>query len=403
MKQIKYNIFDIETSQFVEHEVYDRFCTYDDDGPLGYKAYDDVLINPFKDMFTGTGSTLNDFTLLKDYKTVEAESNYREEELTTQWSKDRRGAIERRKKFLLQHVKKNNKIPLIDKEVLFLGAALIIKENTVHWGHFLIDILSKMWWLKNNDYKGDIVLTSFYIEDTINEIPFLNLLEAKEGYLEPIPFKKTDNGYLKSFFQSFDIDIERISILRSSTRYSRVIVPDNSLSFVKGYIHEEYKKTTHHIANKLITKKNSPKKIFLSRKNLTFSKILKSYEIDKFFAKKNYEIISPEELSIGEQINLVTNATHVAGFLGTAMHNLIWTEGKKVTIIDRFPYERLRGQYNVYPMIDDMFNHESYYVPRFVYRKRPGIPEWWEQGEYLSRVFPTNPEKIISVLKDMDL
>lgn len=415
MKQIKYNIFDIETSQFVEHEVANNYCAYDDDGPLGYKVYDDIIINPFKDMFTVSGTTLNHFTLLKDFETVESDSNYRADNLDTEltqcgsrrynWALERRTNLERRKRMLLQFVKKNDKMPLIDKEVLFLGSALIMdsEKNNIHWGHFLIDILPKMWWLKNNDYKGDIVLTSFYTEDSIQETSFLKLLQAKNGHHEPIPLKKTHNKKLESFFQSFDIDIERVVILRSPTKYSRVIVPDNSLTFVKAYIHEEYKKTTHHIANKLITKKNSPKKIFFTRKKLSSSKIIGSYEIDKFFTKKNYEIISPEELSIGEQINLVTNATHVAGFLGTAMHNLIWTEGKKVTIINRLSDEKLTGQYIIYAMIDSMFNHETRYVPRFYYRKIPDVVEWWESGEYLNRVWPINTEKIISVLKEMEL
>jgi hypothetical protein len=71
--------------------------------------------------------------------------------------------------------------------------------------------------------------------------------------------------------------------------------------------------------------------------------------LESFFVSKGYTIVIPEDLSFSEQINLCSNATHIASIIGSGLLNSIFAkDSSKIFIIninniDRFDYDNICG------------------------------------------------------------
>jgi len=63
-------------------------------------------------------------------------------------------------------------------------------------------------------------------------------------------------------------------------------------------------------------------KLFLSRKNIENRKLVNEDDCEKIFRANGFQVVNMEELTIEEQILKIYNATHVAGPMGSAMHNM---------------------------------------------------------------------------------
>ncbi len=66
------------------------------------------------------------------------------------------------------------------------------------------------------------------------------------------------------------------------------------------------------------------RKIFLSRKNMSKSRLVNSAEIEHIFQENGYEIVCPEDLSFEEEVRLFREADVVVGPTGAAFTNMIY-------------------------------------------------------------------------------
>ncbi len=66
------------------------------------------------------------------------------------------------------------------------------------------------------------------------------------------------------------------------------------------------------------------KKVFISRKNSSLSRIVNEREIEELFRESGYETVCTEELSYREQIELFSTAACIAGATGAAFTNLVY-------------------------------------------------------------------------------
>ena len=76
---------------------------------------------------------------------------------------------------------------------------------------------------------------------------------------------------------------------------------------------------------------SSPKKIYLSRRYFDKRKLVNEIEVEKIFSDYGFSIVQMEALSAKEQICMIYNATHIAGPIGSAMHNLVFSNDTYVT------------------------------------------------------------------------
>lgn len=77
-------------------------------------------------------------------------------------------------------------------------------------------------------------------------------------------------------------------------------------------------------ATKLYRKEKTDRKIFISRKNTSISRIQNELEVIELFKNAGYEIVCTEELSLQEQIEMFSTSTCIVGATGAALTNMIY-------------------------------------------------------------------------------
>ncbi len=186
------------------------------------------------------------------------------------------------------------------------------------WGHFLIETISRLWYL----------------------------LETKEGIDKYIFVVRIDescelSGNYREFFDLLGIS-DKVAIINRPKTYHKVYVPELGYSRKHYYsneyqqifdkvIHEAYKQPSNN-------KTEWPERVFLSRNQ--FSKARETEVgldmLDNFFTKNGYMIIHPEMISLTELILYLQNATICAAESGTLPHNFLFAQqGKECIVIER--------------------------------------------------------------------
>lgn len=194
-----------------------------------------------------------------------------------------------------------------------------IEENVVymgrfwkHWGHFLMDMVSRLWYVLENGnaikivYDSNINIAGIYLE-------FLELLGIKKNQL---------------------IRIEKPTI------FNKVIVPE--CSHKPGiYCNVRYKNIFNKVVKQALAQSSEPEKykekcIYFTRRQLKNKVPMEvgEKEVESLFQKNNYLIIAPEKYSLTEQIMMVRFAKRIACVSGTLPHNMIFArDGADLCII----------------------------------------------------------------------
>lgn len=140
-----------------------------------------------------------------------------------------------------------------DEIVVYCGGC---RPYAPHWGHFLIDVVSRLWYVLSKNVKSDV---KYIIVGT----------EGKDY--------KLDGNFLE-FLRLMGIE-DKVQILKKATKFKRVIIPEKSYDFdlsIKKihdfhYYSKEYLETFDYVVKKALDKQNnydikeSHKKIYLIR------------------------------------------------------------------------------------------------------------------------------------------
>lgn len=209
---------------------------------------------------------------------------------------------------------------------------------TDHWGHFLLDCTSRLWFCLNNK--------------DIDEYVFIRNLGNQDTSLK---------GNIKEFFRLLGI-LDKIRIITVPIRYKKVYVPE--LSYVyRCYWTDEFSLPFDRVVEQAMKENKDDAvrtKVFFSRSH--FKKALKSefgLEIlDNFFKKNGYAIYWPEELSLSKMIYIIRNAEICAFESGTPPHNMLFARNGQKTIVVEKQSVVNNGQCNV----DVIRNLDTTYV-----------------------------------------
>lgn len=106
----------------------------------------------------------------------------------------------------------------------------------------------------------------------------------------------------------------------------RVLLPSKAYMHCGGYVSDRAKDVwkrvvDFHAPDEI---KDPPRKLYVSRKNIPVRRLLNEARCEEIFSSYGFHIIQPEKLPLLEQIHLFSQATHVAGPIGSGMHNIIW-------------------------------------------------------------------------------
>lgn len=177
-----------------------------------------------------------------------------------------------------------------DESVIF-GGVLV-----GHFGHFILEGMSRLWYIIEN------------LKSNKKKIVFVTVLQKCDWFYD--------------FFDLLGIDRNRIEFIEKPTLFKEIEIPeetihsfDPALSFKSGY-NLIYKTIRDNVIPGKI------KKIFLTRTQLRKNPTLCVNEeyFESFYAKLGYTIVSPEKLSIYDQISLISGADEIVSIMGSLTH-----------------------------------------------------------------------------------
>lgn len=184
-----------------------------------------------------------------------------------------------------------------------------------HWGHFLIEGVTRLWYFLEND-------------ETVDKYVFF-LDENQEREIK---------GNYREFLQLLKI-WDKLEIINRPTTYREVIVPELGIHMRTAYtpkLLDVFNAVADNVAADPAW--DTPEKIYFSRsqfqKGMQFE--FGFAALDNFFEKNGYTILYPEKVPLSRMIHYIRNSKVVASLSGSLPHNMLFgNQGQKVEIVER--------------------------------------------------------------------
>jgi len=241
-----------------------------------------------------------------------------------------------------------NKIDVSRTKESLRGSYLYLGHLTGHYGHFLLESLSRCWALmENTNYDGILFHPFIHKKVDINRF-----------------------GPLLDIIKCFDQDINQVQYVERDIVVEELTVPEQIIQVNKDY-HSSATKFFHKIRQGILNiyKDSLDNSIFESKKNyLSRSKfrinkrVINELELESMLKAKGFNIIYPEQLKFYEQLILSYNSDFMIGLSGSAMHNSLFMskESSCITIGD----SRTRDEPHINQVICDKISGvKSVFVP----------------------------------------
>ncbi len=187
----------------------------------------------------------------------------------------------------------------INEEVIYIGTAHMF----LHFGHFLIEGISRIWPLLYKCYKNKKVVIA---------------LGGKRNI--PLFVRKTLNA--------IGVKDQDIIVIHKNTRFASVLVPKQSTNIgvnILPITSKVFDKISNVLGNAKI---KTYDKIYLSRSAMKDGRTFGEKNIEKIFTKNGYKVIYPETLQYEHQITLAKNCKVLAGTAGSALHLALFMKPK---------------------------------------------------------------------------
>lgn len=175
------------------------------------------------------------------------------------------------------------------------GRSVFAGHFMAHYGHFITEGISRLW------------LNDFSKFSNVVFFPFL--------------FGATKHQFFPFHWNIFDqlgIKRESIRILRNPTQFEELWIPELIWPINRpagAVLHQTYSAIRKHNSNPSL-------KIFLSRRS--HPRLENTSEVDALFQKFGFEVIFPEEVPFDKQLALYSSSKVLAGFAGSALHNVVF-------------------------------------------------------------------------------
>ena len=164
-----------------------------------------------------------------------------------------------------------------------------------HYGHFITEGLSALW-------------DDFADYDYLAAHPFVfgGLLAA----------------YARYCHAALDIDRRKILVIREPTVFEDITVLERSWLPNKA-AHPDFMKVAQRIAAPFHTGRH-PLRLYLSRRMTEQRNVAQEPAIEDLFRQRGFVVLHPETLTIEAQLALYGQAAVLAGFSGSALHNVMF-------------------------------------------------------------------------------
>ena len=198
----------------------------------------------------------------------------------------------------------------IDEKVIYIGVF------AKHWGHFLVDMTSKLWIFADSEFKE-------------------NIKDFKVAYIGE---EEPEGNYLE-FYKMLGIEKEQLIHIEKPARFQKVFVPEAGFRPCIWYT-EEYQRmfdlmTESVLKDKTLKEKfKNIKKIYFSRRKFGKAAATEFGEeyIEQCFNQNGYESLGPETLTLREQIYVWNHAEAIACMNGTIPLNVVFCKNEKLKL-----------------------------------------------------------------------
>jgi hypothetical protein len=223
-----------------------------------------------------------------------------------------------------------------------------------HWGHFLIDLMGRLWYYAQGKGRGI-------------KLAYLGEEEPKGNFLE--------------IFELLGIPSEDLIHITKPTRFRNVIVPEFSCKSCEWYS-QEYQSIFDTMIQKVEQEKYCPhkwgsvQKVYFSRTAFGKAKATEFGEdlIVRWMESNGFTSIAPETLSVRDQIWLWNNAEEIACLDGSIPMSIAFSQNSrlKLTILHKTSLEHLNVELYLLMRPCDVTLLDVWYEPYKKYPKNIG-------------------------------
>lgn len=207
------------------------------------------------------------------------------------------------------------------------------------WGHFLLDVIGRLWYTLRENSDCKIVYTNPYNVNT----------RISGNYLE--------------FLKLLGISEDRLLMVNEITQFRQVILPQTSV-YPGWYYTKEYKEMFDTVVRNSGAGMSKENKIYCSRALFEAARAKEANEnlVEEVFLENGYSPVYMEKLSLTDQIKTLNSSSHIAFISGSVAHNLLFVRnGAHVTILNK------TYRYNIHQfMINQIARADACYTDVYV-------------------------------------
>lgn len=221
-------------------------------------------------------------------------------------------------------------LPTYEQPLLYLGHLL------PHYGHFLLESLSRWWPMRAS--LGDVDHYLIHLRDA----------------------KSLDLPYVKTCLAALKIDRDKILYFDQPTKLKQVVVPQASFQ-IYSHVFTQYKELAGRVASELCHTELKPTEqpLYVSRRLLSsgLSNYRGEEHIEEFLLKRGTKVIHPQKLSLAEQVQLYNEHKTIIGLNGSGLLNIAFSLSAKnvITLTHHFLAPN-------YFLINKCFNANATYI-----------------------------------------
>lgn len=211
-----------------------------------------------------------------------------------------------------------------------------------HYGHFLIESMSRMWRL----LKGGEFDRIFF--------------HAHPGHSAPCRIGE----YM---FGKMGVPLEKVSVITSPIKFSRLTIPQASLRLGGEEAFLSHRNVCATIAENVegdyfSGQPSDNRPIYFSRTKFRVRPVFGEDELESQLRENGWEIVFPETMTVEDQVRISRKSSVYCGVVGSALHNLVFSRpGTKVFYIEREPSQK--STYNTLEALDKIIGLDPVYIP----------------------------------------
>lgn len=197
-----------------------------------------------------------------------------------------------------------------------------------HFGHFVIETTTRLWWVVENNYKGPVVFQMMGMKVPTFAEEFFGLLGIRPVFVRG----------------------------KKGVRAGSLIVPDVS-AVERGWVSRAFIAPFQRLAE-MCEARNSAERIFVLRGEGVAPAVGEG-TLQELLQEEGYVTVDPARISLRQQIAAFAGAREIVGLVGSAMHNIVYSrKARRVAYISR-----TNSISNTFPSIDSALNaFDSYYI-----------------------------------------